>query len=175
MGDFPDQLDPARNRDLAGRAREVWARRVVVALAVVPVALALAGVLGQRQSSSAQTGPDGTVKLVAPPTLRGGLLWSARIDVRAVRDIAHPRLVLAPGYAEGMQVNSIEPAAEGEAGRSDGSVVLSYPQLTAGDRLVVYLQFQVNPTTIGKQDASVELDDAERALARVGRTITVLP
>lgn len=175
MADFPDQLDLARNRDLEGRAREVWVRRVVVALAVVPVALALAGVLGQRDSSSAQTAPDGKLKVVAPETLRGGLLWGARIEVRAVRDIDHPRLVLAPGWAKGMQVNSIEPAAEGEAGRSDGGIVLSYAALTAGERLVVYLQFQVDPTTVGDQDISVELDDAERALARVGRTITVLP
>jgi hypothetical protein len=37
------------------------------------------------------------------------------------------------------------------------------------------MQFQVNPTTVGDQDTSVELDDAERPLARIAHTITVLP
>jgi hypothetical protein len=61
-----------------------------------------------------------------------------------------------------------------EAGRGK-RVVLSYAGLKAGDELVVYLQLQVNPTTIGDQDTGVELDDETTALARVAHTTTVLP
>jgi hypothetical protein len=53
--------------------------------------------------------------------------------------------------------------------------VFSYDKLRRGDELVVYLQFQTDPTTSGRQDATVALDDATRPLARVGHTITVLP
>jgi hypothetical protein len=153
----------------------VWIRRAVLAIAVVPVAAALAGLIGQRESTSTATGAGARLQLLAPRRLRGGLLWRARLEVRALRAIDHPRIVLAPGWAEGMQFNTIEPGAQGEAGRDDGGIVLSYPALSAGGRLVVYLQFQVNPTTIGDQDASVALDDAERPVARVAHTITVLP
>jgi hypothetical protein len=175
VSEYPDRLDPARNRDLEGRAHHVWVRRALLALAVVPVALALFGVFGQEAKTSVRAGPQARVKLVAPRALRGGLLWQARIEIRALRDVAHPRIVLGTGFARGMQLNTIEPSAEGEAGRDDGRIVLSYADLPAGGRLVVYLQFQVNPTTVGDQDVSVELDDAEQPVARVPRTITVLP
>jgi hypothetical protein len=101
-------------------------------------------------------------------------MWRARISVRALRTISHPRLILAPGYINGMQMNTIEPAPTGEAARGP-QLVLSYDQLSAGDELVVYLQFQTNPTTVGGQDASVVLDDATRPLARLEHTLTVLP
>jgi hypothetical protein len=175
VSEYPDRLDPARNRDLEGRGRHVWVRRAVLAVAVLPVALALFGLLGQEASTSVRAGPQARVKVVAPRALRGGLLWQARIEIGALRDVAHPRIVLGSGFARGMQVNSIEPAPEGEAGRDDGRIVLSYADLPAGGRLVIYLQFQVNPTTVGDQDASVELDDAKRPIARIARTITALP
>jgi hypothetical protein len=175
VGEYPDELDAARNRDLDGRGHHVWVRRGLLALGVLPVALALFGAFGQEASTSTVAGPAARVKLVAPRTLRGGLLWQAHVEVNALRDVAHPRIVLGSGFAHGMQVNSIEPAAEGEAGRDDGRIVLSYADLPAGGRLVVYLQFQVNPTTVGDQDTSVELDDAEQPVARVSHTITVLP
>jgi len=40
---------------------------------------------------------------------------------------------------------------------------------------VAYLQAQVNPTTVGRQNVSVALDDETRPLARVDRTVMVLP
>jgi len=83
-------------------------------------------------------------------------------------------LVLADGWFEGMQVNSIEPAAESESSR-DGKLVLSYGALEPGDLLRIWLQFEVNPTNVGKRSYTVELDDEERLLARIPRTIRVLP
>ena len=57
--------------------------------------------------------------------------------------------MLADGWVEGMQVNSIEPAAESETSR-DGRVVLSYGDLEAGDVLRIWLQFEVDPTNVGQ-------------------------
>ena len=45
----------------------------------------------------------------------------------------------------------------------------------ASSPLPVYLQLQVNPTTIGNQDTSVEIDDETELLARVAHTTRVLP
>jgi hypothetical protein len=73
-----------------------------------------------------------------------------------------------------MQFNTLEPQPMSEAGR-DGRLVLSYDSLDAGDRLVVWMQFQVNPVNVGHRSYDVELDDADRPVARVERTITVLP
>jgi hypothetical protein len=82
--------------------------------------------------------------------------------------------VLGSGFVEGMQLNTVEPSPVSEAGRGP-RVVLSYAALRPGDELVVYLQLQVNPTTVGEQDTSVELDDQAAPVARIAQTTTVLP
>jgi hypothetical protein len=169
-----NNLDMGRARDLQGRAGHPWARRAVLALLAAFVALGLAGVVGQRARTTNAASSSARVRLVAPATLRGGLLWPARIEVRALRNVQFPRLVLGPGWLRGMQVNTIEPAASSESSRA-GRLVLSYDALNAGDTLTVYLQAQVNPTTVGRQDTSVALDDQATELARIAHTTTVLP
>jgi hypothetical protein len=169
-----DGLDLARTRDLRGRVRHPWVRRALLALVAVPVVLALAGVLGQETVTRSAQGPRAQLELNAPTALRGGLLWRARIRVRARATIDLPRLVLAGGYANGMQINTIEPSPASESNRGS-RLVLSYDKLAAGDELVVYLQLQTDPTTAGRQDAAVALDDETQPLARVAHTIRVFP
>jgi hypothetical protein len=106
--------------------------------------------------------------------VRGGLFFESRVEIRAVDAIDHPRLVLDPGWLEGMQFNSIEPAPVGEASRGR-RVVFSYDALKAGDTMTVWLQFEVNPTTVGRQPYGIELDDAETPVARLERGLTVFP
>jgi hypothetical protein len=114
------------------------------------------------------------MRLAAPEIVRGGLFFQSRVEIRALTAIEHPRLVLDDGWVEGMQVNSIEPSPESETSR-DGRVVLSYGGLEPGDLLRVWLQFEVDPTSVGKRPYGIELDDETRPLARVDRTIRVLP
>jgi hypothetical protein len=146
----------------------------MLALLAVGVLLAATGAIGQPTKTLAVDGAGARLQLEAPGVLRGGLMWRARIVVRGDLDLKHPRLILGPGFVHGMQLNTIEPSPASEAGRGP-RVVLSYPELKAGDELVVYLQLQVNPTTVGSQDTSVELDDATELVARVAHTTRVLP
>jgi hypothetical protein len=138
------------------------------------VVLALLDRFGQVTSESSVRAPAASMRLSAPETVRGGLFFESQLDIRALADIEHPRLVLDDGWVEGMQVNSIEPSPVGEASR-DGRLVLSYDALSAGDVLRIRFQFQVIPTTAGRRSYAVELDDADRPLARLSPTITVLP
>ncbi|HVW19505.1 MAG TPA: hypothetical protein VHB30_14780, partial [Solirubrobacteraceae bacterium] len=110
----------------------------------------------------------------APDVVRGGLLFQGRIEVRARRAIEHPRLVLDQGWLDGLQVNTIEPSPVSEASR-DGRLVLSYDRLDAGDALVVFLQFQLDPTSVGRTSNAVELDDGTHRIAVVHRTLRRLP
>jgi hypothetical protein len=135
---------------------------------------ALVGLIGQSESTSAASTPSVRMTLSAPEQVRGGLFFQSRVDIRALAPIEHPRLVLDEGWIEGMQVNSIEPAAESESSR-DGRLVLSYGALEPGDVLRVWLQFEVNPTNVGKRSYALELDDEDRLLARIPRTLRVLP
>jgi len=140
----------------------------------VGVLLALTGAIGQPTQTLVAAGAAAHLRVEVPDVVRGGLLLRARIAVRATRTIRHPRIILGPGFFEGLQVNTIEPSPQSEASRGP-QVVLSYAELRAGDELVVYLQLQVNPTTIGEQDTTVQLDDETDVVARVAHTTAVLP
>jgi hypothetical protein len=150
------------------------ARRVIMTLFGLISLAALAGFIGQRASTSNAATPSVRMTLSAPEVVRGGIFFQSRIDIRALAPIEHPRLVFDDGWLEGLQVNSIEPGAESESSRN-GRLVLSYGALEPGDILRVWLQFEVDPTNVGKRSYTVELDDEDRLLVRVPRTIRVLP
>ena len=174
MSELDERLDLGRMRDLHGRYAHPWVRRAMVALLAVPVVFAASGAFGQQTSTLRAAGGGAELEVNVPDTLRGGLLWRARITVRAQLDIKLPRIILGDGWVESMQLNTLEPAPESEAARG-ARVVLSYPELKAGEELAIYLQLQVNPTASGAQDTSVELDDETEPLARIGHTTRVLP
>lgn len=174
MTDLDACLDLDRVRDLRGRRSHPWVRRALLAVIGAGVLVAAAGAVGQPTSTLRAAGASARMEVQLPDTLRGGLLWRVRIAVRATRGIEHPRIILGGGFADGMQLNTIQPAPVSEAGRGP-LIVLTYAGLKAGDELVVYLQLQVNPTTVGAQDTTVELDDQAVPIARIAHTTTVLP
>ena len=174
MPDLPGGLDQGRHSALERRSVEPWARRVFLALLLAGIVAALAGAAGQRAHSTAAAGAAGRLEVRAPKVVRGGLLFEARIRVTAARAIAHPRLVLDDGWLDGLQVNTIEPSPASEASRN-GRLVLSYDALEAGDVLVVHMQFQLDPTSVGKTRNAVELDDGDTPIATVTRTLRRLP
>jgi hypothetical protein len=160
--------------DERGQAVGLVARRILMTVFAAIAVVALAGVFGQPGRTSTAAGPAAQMRLEAPETVRGGLFFQARLDIDAVRHVDQPRLVFDDGWVEGLQVNSIEPAAESESSR-DGRLELSYPPIDAGERLRIYLQFEVNPTNIGRRSFALALDDGATPLARIDRKLTVLP
>jgi hypothetical protein len=174
VGDYPEGLTQKKHRHLDGRERDPWIRRVFLTLFLVLIAAGLLNVFGQRSETVRAAGPDARLEVRGPKRVRGGLIYQQRITVSALRDIAHPRLVFGKGWLDGQTINTIEPAAVGEASR-DGRLVLSYDELSAGDKLEVFIDFQANPTHVGSTDHDVELDDADRPLARVDSTLTTFP
>jgi hypothetical protein len=157
-----------------GLAVGLWTRRAVMAVFAALGVLGLLNVFGQHTSRSTAQTSAAILRVTAPRVVRGGLFFQSRIEIRAQRALQHPRLVLDEGWIDGMQVNSIEPAPAGEAGR-DGRVVFSYDALDAGERFVVWLQFEVDPTNTGRRSYALELDDAESRVAAIRRQITILP
>jgi hypothetical protein len=169
---FTDHLpvaDPDRGVGRAARAR----RAVMTLLAVLPVA-ALIGLIGQHESSSTVIAPAATLRLKAPKKVRGGLFYQARVDVVAHADLKFPSLVVDDGWVEGMQFNSVTPQAPNE-NALDGKVQFGYGELPAGRRLTVWFEFQVNPTNVGKHPYDIQLLNGNRPVARVRRTIRILP
>ena len=149
-------------------------RRSLLGLVVVLALLALFDVFGQSPSTTSAAAAAATLHVDSPGAVRGGLLYQVRFTVEAHQDLKSATLVLDTGWLDGLTVNTIEPSPVGEASR-DGKLALDFGHLDAGRKLVVFLQFQVNPTNVGRRSQDVGLYDGETLLAEVDRTLTVFP
>jgi len=174
VAEIPDGIILKTHRDLEGRKKHVWIRRSVLALfALVPL-LALFNVFGQRPSTARAATDRATLELYAPTQLRGGLLFEARFHIFARRDLKQATLLLDPGWAEGITINTIEPSPVGE-GSTDGKLTFELGHIPAGEEFILFMQFQVNPTNVGRHDQDVELRDGETHLMTIDRVVTVFP
>ena len=174
MADVPDTLVLKRDRDLEGRRNDIWIRRGLMALvAAVPV-VALFNVFGQRPDTTTLVSPAASLKIYAPSKLRGGLLYEARFHVTARQELKDAYLVLGTGWAEGMSINTIEPSPVGEASRN-GRLSLQLGHIPAGGSFILFMQFQVNATNVGRRRADVTLYDGATKLGAIHRTVTVFP
>ena len=173
MADPPQFLTPEAHRDSPERA-ELVMRRVFFGLVLLVILFALVNVFGQHPTNTLAASSAADLHVFAPTRLRGGLLYEGRITVDAKQDIAKATLVLDSGWTEQMQINTIEPGPVGEASR-DGKLTLDYGHIPAGQKLVVWLQFQVNPTNVGRRSQDVALYDDTTLLATANRTVTIFP
>jgi hypothetical protein len=173
-GDAPDNVDLASARDLRGRTKEIWVRRALATLlAVIPV-VALFNVFGQRASDSHAQSPEATLTVHAPENVRGGLLFEARFTITAREDIKKAVLELSPQWANGLTINTLEPAPSEESSEN-GWLSLELGPIPAGDRFELHLQYQVNPTSHGGRDLGVRLLDDTTLLTTANRHLQVWP
>ena len=136
--------------------------------------LALANVFGQRPSGATASSDKATLKVYAPSAVRGGLFFEGRYTIEAHEELNDAVLVLSQGWLEGITVNTIIPSPVGEASRN-GSWSLDLGHVPAGERHVLYIQFQVNPTNVGRRSADVELYDGDEKLVSLHRVLTIWP
>ena len=104
-----------------GAKKGLWGRRAVIAAFAAFADLGLFDVFGQGATATTARTPAAVVRVTAPSAVRGGLFFQSRVEIRALRTLQHPRLVLDVGWVEGMQFNSIEPSPVSESSR-DGRV-----------------------------------------------------
>ena len=174
MSETPDGIVLNRDRDLVGRERDLWVRRGLFMLAPVVTVLALLNTFGQRPQETHAATPAATLKVRAPERVRGGLIYQARFEIHPNTSLRNAVLVLAPGWFELMTVNTIEPSPASEHS-VDGETALELGPVRAGASFVLYMQFQVNPTSVGRRSQRVRLFDGTRLLLTLPRTITVFP
>ena len=174
MAAIPDTIVLKRHLDLEGRRKDVWVRRALLVLVGIAPLLALTNLFGQRPHVATAASDAATLELYAPGHVRGGLLWQARFTVYAHRELKDAVLELDKGWLEGMQLNTIEPGPVGE-GSNDGSLVLDLGHVPRGQRHILFMQFQVNPTNVGRRQQDVRLYDGKTPLATIHRRITIFP
>jgi hypothetical protein len=174
MAAQPDLIVLKRDRDLVGRESDPWVRRVILGVLLVIACLALANVFGQVPLTSRAATSAAIISVYSPSHVRGGLLYTSRFHVTALTNLPKVQLVLSPGWFEGMQVNSMVPQPV-SSGSHNGSAVLDLGHLAKGASYILWIQFQVNPTNVGRRSQDVELTDGSHVLMRIHRTITVFP
>jgi hypothetical protein len=173
VANLPQALTPEHHRDLGG-GREQVVRRIGLGLLAVLCALGLANLFGQRPSTSKAATAAASLSLYAPTHVRSGLYFEARFHIVARRELKKATLVLDPGWAEGITINTIEPSPIGEAS-ADGRIVLTLGHIPDGKSYILFMQLQVNPTNVGHRSQDVELDDGTMPLLRIERDVTIFP
>ena len=169
----PEGIDDSHLQG-SGRVGTLF-RSVSIGVLVAILVTALTGLFGQPGRTRAAEAPAARLTMETASVVRGGLFFQARIEVVARQEIEYPRLVLDEGWLDGLQINTIEPAPESEASR-DGRLVLSYSAMKPGDRLLVSIHLQTEPTRVGiTTDNGVELDDGSTPLATIDHRIRRMP
>jgi hypothetical protein len=164
-----------RDRHVDAVHAKPWGRRIVLGLLAAFVIAGLFGVFGQRPTVSSSAAPAASLSVRAPDRLRGGDIYQARIEIVPRRDLAHPEIVLDGGWFEGVTVNSIQPEPAAESEQRGGRTVLAVQSLRAGVPFTLWLQMQVNPTTVGSRSQGVSLDDGSRRITHIDRSLIVFP
>jgi hypothetical protein len=175
VADRPDGIVLRRHRDLVGRRHQKWIRRAIFAVILLVPALAAFNVFGQRPETASAEGSAAQLRLYAPERVRGGVLFEARFHIDAKQELKDARLLLDPGWAEGVSINTIEPSPIGEAS-ADGKLALDLGHVPQGDKHLLFMQFQVNPTNVAwRRRADVALYDGDTHLLTLRHTVTVYP
>jgi hypothetical protein len=172
--DVPDTIDLERHRDLVGRSASKPLRWLLIGLMSAVLLLGLLNVFGQHPDTLNADSPKAKLEVFAPSHLRGGLLYEARFTIFARQKLKHVVLLLSPGWAESQQMNTIEPSPLAQGSR-DGDLYFTLGTVPKGQVYRLFLQFQVNPTNVGRRRADVALYDGNTRLLTVHRTITVYP
>jgi hypothetical protein len=175
-GEAPDHITLSRHRDWEKRRLDRFLPPVLLLIAAVLPVLALFGVFGQNPEVKKVANPNGaaTLELSAPTSVRSGLLFEARFDIRAARDIKDAVLVLDSGWLESMTLNTVEPSPAEETSRN-GGIAFDLGEIPQGKLWRQYLQFQVNPVNGGSQSQGVTLYDGNVPLLHLNRDMMVWP
>lgn len=174
MSQIPDTIVLRRDRDLESRRNDIWIRRGLFGLLCVVPVLALANLFGQHPETSTGAAAAARLSVTAPSRARGGLLYQARFRITAKKKLDQAALVLDRGWLDGLTINTVEPQPVSEASE-DGKLGLDLGPISSGQSYVLFVSFQVNPTTVGHRDQTVTLYDGDKKLITLHRTITIFP
>jgi hypothetical protein len=174
MASAPDSLTFSRHRDRRGHRRDPWIRRAGLTLLALIVLFALLNYFGQRPATSTASAAAARLQLYAPATVRGGLLYTARLRTDARKDIKKAILVFAPGWADQYTFNGVSPQPISE-GSANGKVSFTLGHIRQGKHYTLFVSLQVNPTNVGHHGQTGWLYDSHSELAAIHHEITIWP
>ncbi|MGH3018280.1 MAG: hypothetical protein ACRDLU_07900 [Gaiellaceae bacterium] len=174
MTALPDHLERKQHIDVERRSLEWWLVRAGVIIFAAFLGVGLANVFGQRVETTSVAAAIADLEVKAPTAVRSGLVYEVQFTVAAHAALEEPTLVLDSGWFDGFTINTMSPDTKDWTQR-DSRQVLSYDAVPAGTELVVRLQYQVNPTTMGTRDQGVALEDDGEQILTLDHETTVFP
>lgn len=169
---LPFGLERGRHVDL--QRRTPWARRAAILVMFVFILLALTNSFGQVADVSTADSPAAALRVDSPTRLRGGVIFTSVITVVAHQKLQDARLVLSPGWFDGMTLNAQAPQSNQQSSDVTGTT-FDFGSVDAGSSMPVWISWQTNPTTTGGRDQDVTVMDGGRALVRIHRSVYVFP
>ena len=138
------------------------------------VAFGLSGMAGGPDVRTAITGPDATLAVDGPSVIRNGEYDELVVSMAAHRDLANATLVIDADYWRDLTINTMIPAPE-KGDLHDGAMRFEFGALAAGSAASFKIDAQVNPHRFGSSHGDFVLLDGNRELARLPRSLRVLP
>jgi hypothetical protein len=145
----------------------------VALLAAIPIC-ALLDVFGQRTVVSSDTTQAARLTLFAPSAARGGLMYTARLQIDARTELKNATLVLAPGWADQYTLNGTSPQPSSENSQN-GKITFSLGDIPQGQDYTEFVSLQVNPINVGDHTQTVWLYDGNRQVAVIHHSIMIWP
>jgi hypothetical protein len=166
---WPDGVED-RHAGRSGRFHALPLGLILLSLAMVVGVLGLAG---REQTVSAS---DGGIRLEwhAPTVIRNGEFLEMRITLASAEAIGRPVLGIDATLWEDFTINTFIPAPADESSR-DGEFRFEFPPLDPGSSLLVKVDAQINPDTLGGNAGRVTVYDGMEALVSLPVQIEVLP
>lgn len=136
---------------------------------------ALLGLFGGGHDPTVTALANGVrLSFTAPQTLRNGMFFEIDAAISTDRAIAKPVLAISGSYLTDITVNTELPEPK-DMGFEDGQLTLTFPPMKAGDRLLVKLDGQVNPSLVGGKSGVVAIRDDKAVLAQHPIGLWVFP
>jgi hypothetical protein len=170
-----DAVEPILAGDAAGGSAGVWLRRAGMCILAAVMVAALCNVFGQRATTAHAATSLARIDVRSPATVRPGLLFQAKITVTVDQVLPRAQLILSSGWVDGLTLNTEEPAPSTETSGADGSLVFEIGTLRPGTPYTLYLEYQVNPTSLSRRQQVITLVSERVAIVTLRRTVTVVP
>lgn len=147
----------------------------VIALIGLPIAAALAGLLGggAPRVTVAAT-PEALMTVTSPAVLRSGNWFETEVMVTPAAAVDDLTIRIDNGLWHRLSIDTMVPDPE-SAEALDGRFVYHFGKVEARQRFTLKLDGQIQPAGLRRLEGAFEAADDERPLVRVPLGITVLP
>lgn len=169
---LPDGLGEYHTQPHKGLAKHASVASLAVLGAIL--ATALTGVLGGRTTTVERNNAAVAAEIQVPTILRNGEFFEMRVKIDARRRIDKLRLGIGSRIWRDVTVNTMLPAATDEIYQDD-AYRFTFGQLESGNRFVVKIDSQINPSRRGRAQGTIDILDGDTVLVSVPLRITVLP